>query len=85
LYDILPDEPKEAVAIRRKAPNSTTMQSQEYCIADRMMKSSSAAYHIKRHTKHLKKLITVCAELTSLFQSLVIDFEDLDIIGQRDP
>ena len=48
-----------------------------------MMEFSSAAYHIKRHMKHSKKLMTVCAELTNLIQNLGIDFEDWDIIGQR--
>jgi len=46
-----------------------------------MMEFSSTAYHIKRHRKHSKRLMTVCAELTNLVQSLVIDFEDWDIIG----
>jgi len=48
-----------------------------------MMESFSAAYHIKRHMKHSKRLITVCAELTNQVQNLKIDSEDWDIIGQR--
>ena len=60
-----------------------TMRSQENCIANRMMESSSAAYHIKRHMKHSKRLVMVCVELTNLLQNLEIDSEDLDIIGQK--
>ena len=48
-----------------------------------MMESSSAAYHIKRHRKHSKRLMVVCAELTNLVQNLEIDSKDLDIIGQN--
>jgi len=48
-----------------------------------MMESSSVAYHIKRHRKHSKRLMTVCAELINLVQNLEIDSEDWDIIGQR--
>jgi len=83
LYDIFLDDPKEAAAIKRKALNSTTMRSQEHCIADRMMESSSIACHIKRYRKHSKRLMMVCAELTNLVQNLEIDSEDWDIIDQR--
>ena len=48
-----------------------------------MMESSSAAYHIKRHMKHSKRLMMECAELTNLVQNLEIDSDDWDIIGQR--
>ena len=48
-----------------------------------MMKSSSAACHIKRHRKHSKWLVMVCVELTNLVQNLEIDSKVLDIIGQK--
>jgi len=83
LYDILPDDPKEAAAIRRKSLNSITMLSQGHCIADRMMESSPTACHTKRHRKYSKRLITACVELTNLVQNLEIDPEDSDIIGKR--
>jgi len=84
LYGILPDDPKEAaLSLEGKPLNSTTTRSQEHCIADRMMESSSAAYHIKRHRKHSKRLMTVYAELTNLVQSLEIDSEYWNIISQR--
>jgi len=41
--------------LKEKPLNSTTMRSQEHCIADRMMESSSAACHIKRHRKTLEE------------------------------
>ena len=47
------------------------------------MEFSSGAYHIKRHMKHLKRLMMVHAELTNLIQSLEIDSENWDIIGQK--
>jgi len=37
LYDILPNDPIEVAAIKRKPPNSITMRSQEHCITDHMM------------------------------------------------
>ena len=84
LYGILPDDPKEAaLSLEGKPLNSTTTRSQEHCIADRMMESSSAAYHIKRHMRHSKRLMMACADLTNLVQSLVIDSKDWDIICQR--
>ena len=66
-----------------KPLNSTTMRSREHCITDHMMESSSAACHIKRHKKHSKRLVMICADLTSMVQSFEIDSEDWDIIGQR--
>jgi len=74
---------KRQLPLEEKLLNLTTMRSHEYCIADRMMKSSSATYHIKRYKRHSKMLMTVCVELTKLVQSLEIDSEDLDIIGWR--
>jgi len=81
LYDILPDDPKEADAIERKAPKFYCNAIIRNCIVDRMMESSSVACHIKRHRKHSKRLMTVCVELTNLVQNLEIDSKDLDIIG----
>ena len=39
---------KKRLPLEGKPLNSTIMRSQEHCIADRMMESSSAACHIKR-------------------------------------
>jgi len=83
LYGILPDDPKETAAIRRKPLNCTIMRLQEHCIADRLMESSSADYHIKRHRKHSKWLMMVSAKLTNLVQILETDSENWDIISQR--
>jgi len=77
LYGILPDDPKEAAAIRRKAP----MRSCKHCITDRMMEYYSDAFHIKRHRRHSKNLMTVCAEFTNLDLSSETGLEDLAIIG----
>ena len=41
------------------------------------------AFHTKRHMKHSKKLMTVCAELTNPDPSLETDLKDLVTIGQR--
>jgi len=82
LYDILPDDPKEAAAIK-KSLNSTTMRSQEHFITDRMIESSSVACHMKTLRKHSKRLTTVCVELTNPVENLEIDSEDWDIIGQK--
>jgi len=41
------------------------MRSREHYFNDRMMESYSAAFHIKRHRRNLKKLIMVHAELTN--------------------
>jgi len=49
------------------------------------MESSSAAYHIKRHRKRSKRLMTVCAEVINLAQNLGIDSKDWDIIAKDDP
>jgi len=48
-----------------------------------MMESSSAGYHIKRHKKYSKRLMTVCAELINLVKSSEIDSEDMGIISRR--
>ena len=52
LYGILSDDPKEAAAIRRKAPNSTIMRLHEHYIVDRMTGSCFAAFHKKRHRRY---------------------------------
>jgi len=83
LYGILPNDPKEAAVIRRKAPKFY------YNAITRTLYHRShdgillVACHIKRHRKHSKRLMTLCAELTNLAQSSKTDSEDLDIIGQR--
>ena len=68
LYGIFPDDSKEAAAIRRKAPRfyyKFIMRSYKNCIADRTMESYSDVFHIRRHRRRSKKLVTVCAELTN--------------------
>jgi len=84
LYDILPEDPKEAAAIRRKASkfyyNAIT---RVHYLADYMMGSSSTACHKRRHKKCLKKHMTACVELNSLARSLGIASEDWGITGQR--
>ena len=66
VYDILSNEPKEAAAIRRKAPKfyynaiTRTLYRRSY---DGIL---LVAYHIKKHRKHSKRLMMVCAELTNL-------------------
>jgi len=82
LYGILSDDPKEVAAIRRKASRFYYNAITGYYI-DRMIESSSAAYHIKRHMRHSKRLMMVCAELINLVQSLEMDSKDWDIICQR--
>jgi len=47
------------------------------------MESCSDDFHTKRHIKHSKKLMMVCAELTNLDLSSDIGSEDLAIIGRR--
>jgi len=77
----LPDDPKEAAAIRRKAPRfyyNTIMQTS---YPDCMMESCSDAFHTKRHRKHSRKLMLVYAELTKLDLSSETGLEDFAIIG----
>ena len=83
LYDILPDDPKEATAIRRKTPRIYYNTITEHCIADRMMESYFTTCHTKRHKRHSKKLMTVCAELINLVQSLEIDSEGSNTTSRR--
>jgi len=68
LYGILPNDPKEAAAIRRLL-DSTTMRLHEHYIIDRMMESYSATFHTKRHMRHSGTLTVVCAELTNRIQA----------------
>jgi len=74
---------KRRLPLEGKLLDSTTTRLHEHCITNRMMESSSAAYHIKRRRKHSKRLMMVRAELTNLVQSLKIDSKYCDIIGQR--
>ena len=85
LYDILLDDPKEVAAIKRNPLNSTTMWSQEHCITDRMMESSSIVCHTKKHMRHSKKLMTVCVELTNLVQNLEITPKTGLLLAKDDP
>ena len=83
LYDILPDDPKEAAAIRKKLIDSITMRSCRHYIADRMMESCSDAFLTKRNMEHSKKLMMVCVELINPDPNLETGSEDLAIIGRR--
>ena len=83
LYGILPDDPKEAAAIKRKAPRLYYNEIMQTCIIDRMTKSYSKAFHIKRHRGHSKKLMMVCAELINLDPSLETGLKDLAITSRR--
>jgi len=80
---MLPDDPKEAAAIRKKLLDSITMRSSEHYIIARMMESYSVAFHIKRHMRHSGKLTEVGAELTNLDLSSETGLEGLVIIGRR--
>ena len=48
-----------------------------------MIESYSDAFHTKRHRKHSKKLMMVCAEFTNSDPTSEIDPKDLAIIGRR--
>ena len=48
-----------------------------------MMESYFVAFHIKRHMRHSKKLMMVCAELTNPDLSSETSLEDLPVIGRR--
>jgi len=63
--------------------NSTTMRSHGHCTADRMMGSSSTAYHRRRHRKYSKKHMMAFVELISLARSLGIDSIDWGITSPR--
>ena len=77
--------PKRRLLLERKPPNSTMMRSREHCIADRMMGSSSATCHRRRHKKYSKKRMMVCVELISLAPSLGIDSEGWVLLAKDDP
>ena len=57
--------PKKQLPLEGKPPNSIIMRSHEHCIADRMTRSSSAAYHKRRHRKYSKKRMMACVKLIS--------------------
>ena len=78
---MLPNNPKEAAAIRRKASRFYYNAIMNHCITDRMMESYSDAFHIKRHGKRSKKLMMVCVKLTNPDPSSKTGLEDLAIIG----
>ena len=83
LYDIPPNDPKEAAAIRRKIPKFYYNTITRTLYRRSHMESSSAACHTKRHMKYSKRLMMVCVGLTNLVQNLEINSENSDIIGQR--
>ena len=61
--------------LRRQLPSeenlldSTTMRLHGHYIADRMMEFCSAAYHTRKHMKHLGKFTMACAELANWTQA----------------
>jgi len=75
--------PRRQLPSEGKLLDSITMRSCRYYIADRMIESCSDAFHTKRHMKHSKKLIMVCAELTNPDPSSKTDSEGLAIIGRK--
>jgi len=75
--------PKRQLPSEGKLLDSFTMRSCKHCIADRMMESCSDAFYTKRHRRHSKKLMMVCAELTNPDPSSETGSENLAIIGRR--
>ena len=79
----MPDDPKEVVAVRKKAPRfyyNAIMQTLYHRSYDRILLRCLSH---KEAQEVLKRLMMTCMELTNLVQNLEIDFEDWDIIGQR--
>ena len=66
LYDILPNDPKEAATIKRKAHKFYYNAITRTIYTDCMIESSFTACHIKRLKKYSKRLIMVYVELTNL-------------------
>jgi len=75
--------PKKQLPSEGKLLDSITMPSCKHCIANCMMESYSNAFHIKRHIRHSKKFMTVCAELTNQNPSSETGLEDLAITDRR--
>ena len=75
--------PRRQLPSEGKLLDFITMRSRGHYIVDHMVKSYSDAFHIKRHRRCSKKLMTVHIELTDSDQSSKTSFEDLTIIGQR--
>ena len=76
LYGIHPDDPKEASAIRRKAPKFYYNAITRTLYVDHMTGSCSAVCPKKRRRRYSKKRMTACMQLINLVQSLGIDSED---------
>ena len=70
---------KKQLPSEGKPLDSIIMQLCKHCIADRMIESYSDAFHIRRHKRRSKKLVTVCAELTNPDLSSETGLEDLAI------
>ena len=83
LYDILPDDPKEVAAIRRKAYKFYYNAITRTLYRRSQDGTSSAVCHKRRHRKYSKKRMMACVELISPIRSLGIDSEDWDIISLR--
>ena len=75
--------PRSQPPSEKRLLDSTILRLHGYYIADRMMESYFAVFHIKRHIRHSKKLMMVCAELTNLDPSSETGLEDLANIGRR--
>ena len=83
LYDILPEDPKEAAVIRRKAPKffyNAIIRTLYHRSHDGIL---LCCLSYKEAQEILKEAMTVCVELINMVQSLEIDSEDWGIIGQR--
>jgi len=59
------------------------MRSRKHCIVGHMIESYSDAFHTKRRKRLSKKLMTACAEHTSLDLSSEIGLEDLATTGRK--
>jgi len=75
--------PRRQLRSQGKPLDSIIMRSCEHCIVDRTTESYSDAFHIRRHRRRSKKLMTGCTELTNPNLSSKIGLEDLAITGRR--
>jgi len=74
---------KRQLPLEGKLLDSITIRSHEHYIINHMMESCSVVFHTKRHTRHSRKLTTVCAEITNTEPNLGTDFEDLATTSQK--
>ena len=77
--------PKRQLPLEGKPLNSIIMRSREHCTLDRMMGSSFAACHRRRHRKYSKKRMTACVELISWPEAWGLTLETGILLAQDDP